>query len=311
MKRSLILVIGIVLTMVIFTGCGKVRQGEEGILIHNLGTGKGAIKLVGPGRHWYNPITHDLETNPLQLQNVSWQTNKDNTGAFSWNDSKGLTFQTDVGISYRVAPGASAEIYRTFKKGLEEVTNIEMKNRLQDAFNRAGSKRKTEEIYGAGKTEFMDEVKALLAAEFEGLFIIEKVSLKGRMVLPRMVQEGIERKQAAIQKAEQRSNEVAEAKAEREKAKEVSDAKAYQVERDARAKATALEAQAKAEATAIELQAKAEAVAIKLKAQAKAKAIKQINSALTPLYNEYVINSNWDGKLPQYTTDIPLMKLVE
>lgn len=270
-------------------GIGKVKQGEEGILVDNLADGKGSIKIVGAGYQIYNGYTKDLIIYPMQLQNVSWQTKDPNTGAFSWNSATGLPFMADVGVSYRVVPGASGEIYRKYKKGLKEVTTIDMLNRLQDAFTLAGSSRQDDEIYGEGKTTFMKDVKSRLQKDFEGLFIIEKVSLKGRMVLPPTVQKGIENKQKAVQAAQQRENEIAEQAAERLKQKEKTDAVAYDVER----------------------RAKANAQARLVEAQSEAKAIKLIQDQLnaSPRYVDYIKANRWDGKLPVYTNGMPMLKL--
>ena len=262
----------------VITFSDKVKQGQEGILVHNMGTGKGAIETLEPGRHWYNSIIDDLIIYPMQLQNVAWETEDPRTGAFTFNSASGLGFQADFGLAYRVQPGASGEIYRKYRKGLKEVTTIDMRNRFQDALNIAGSSRADDAIYGAGKTEFISEVKDLLQAEFSGLFIIEKVSLKGRMILPPTVAKGIEAKQKAIQAAQQRENEVAEQIAQRLKAKEDTDALAYDIERKARA-----------EAKAIEL------------------VEKQLSKS--PMYIEYLKATKWDGKLPQYTSGVPMMKI--
>lgn len=280
MKRLNLFVMFICLAVVMSmtTACSRVVPGEEGFLVNNWGDDKGEITTVGTGLHWYNPFKFDLRTYEMQLQNVSWETADSNTGYFSWNDKEGMTFMSDVGISYRVLPGGSGKIFMKYRKGLEEVTNIDMKNKLQDAFNIAGSKRRASEIYGEGKTEFIDEVQSLLQGDFKDMFVIEKVSLKGRMVLPKKVQDGIELQMQAKQTAKQRENEIAEAEAERKKRKELADADAYTITANATARAKSIE-------------------------------MIQQQLAKSPDYIEYLKAEKWDGQLPVYTNGVPMIKI--
>jgi regulator of protease activity HflC (stomatin/prohibitin superfamily) len=131
----------VLLMVLVVAACGRVVPGEEGFLVNNWGSDKGNIETLATGLHWYNPMKYDLRTYPLQLQNIAWEVAADDAGAFSWNDKDGMVFQADIGIAYRVQPGASAAIFSKYRKGLDEVTTVDMRNRLQDAFNTAGSKR--------------------------------------------------------------------------------------------------------------------------------------------------------------------------
>jgi len=279
MKRLFLIALTILMAFSL-SACGvsHVDPNEELALVSKLGDGKGSIQVYGTGWQFYNPLKWTGKTFSLARTTIKWVTEDPNTGAFTFNSSKGLKFQVDVGATVQMRKGASAEAYRLYKKDINAVLNSDFGNNLREAFNDAGSQRATEEIYG-DKKAFVDAVEEIMQKRFSVLFQDVDIFLLNDMILPPSVKAGIERKEAARQKAEQRENEIAEATADRLKKQQATDAVAYEIERTAQAKAK--------EITSI--------------AEAEAKAIMLKRAQITPEYVEYVKVNGWDGKLPQVT----------
>jgi regulator of protease activity HflC (stomatin/prohibitin superfamily) len=122
----------------------------------------------------------------------------------------------------------------------------------------------------------MKAVERLVREQVEPIGIkIERVYWVGDLVLPQQVTNALNAKIQATQMAEQRRNEIEQAKAEAQKERE----------------------RAQGEADAKLIVAKADADAIKLKAEAL-----RANSEVATLN----AIDKWDGKLPQFVGDAPL-----
>lgn len=266
-------------------GCGyqKVPAGYEGVKINTLGGGKGAVKTVGVGRHFYSP-KYEMYLFPLFKQNYVWT--KDNQEAsvndesISFQSKESLSFNTDIGISMSVNPGASAKLYIDYHKGIKEIRDIDVRNSVRDAFNRLGSKRSVEQIYGEGKADFMKEVSDDVHDFWTKQGItIHKLYLVGGMRPPKEVRQSITKKIQATQIAQQRRNEIEQTRAEAQK------------------KIAAANGNAKSR----NIIADAEAYQIEAKAKAEAEAVSLIQKQLgrSPLYIDYIKAQKWDGKLPQ------------
>jgi regulator of protease activity HflC (stomatin/prohibitin superfamily) len=279
--------IGIVLSLILVVsvmGYTKVPAGYEGVKINTLGGGKGALEVKGVGRNFYNGIKYDFETFPLFKQNYVWTAGKTegsrNDESITFQSKESLTFNTDVGISYSVIKGQSADIYADYRKDIEIITDIDMRNSVRDAFNRLGSQRSVEEIYGQGKSDFIKAVHADVSEYWTPYMKIHKIYLVGEMRPPAEVKAAISAKIGATQKAQQRRNEVKQAEAEADK--KIADARGTSESR------------------------------IKI-AEGEAKAIELINETLarSPKYVEYIKANKWDGRLPQFVGGgaIPMITL--
>ena len=263
----------ILASSIMMTGCTKVPSGYEGVKVHLLGTKKGVdVETVGVGKYWLGFNT-EMHRFPMFTQNYPWT--KDVTEG-SANDES-MTFQTrgglvvsaDIGIAYRIAKGRSAAVFQKYRKGVDEITGIHLRNSVRDALVRTAESLTVESVYGKGKSKLLDDAFEIVKAEFAPNIIIEKLYWIGKLRLPNVVITAINAKIMATQKAQQRENEIAETEA-------------------AAAKRVA--------------KAKGEAEAKLLIAEAEAKSIEVVARALAnnPTVLELEAVKKWNGALPAY-----------
>src|SRR5690606_7937898 len=141
----------------------------------------------------------------------------------TWTDKERLSFQTveglavsaDVGISYHVNPEKVTSVFQKYRKGIDEITDIYLRNMVRDALVKRASALGIESVYGAGKASLIEQVQADVAGQTGDIGItIEKIYWVGELGLPETVVGSINAKIQATQMAAQRQNEVAQARAE-------------------------------------------------------------------------------------------------
>ena len=175
---------------------------------------------------------------------------------------------SDIGISYFVKPNMAATVFQEYRKGVDEITEVDVRNAVASAFISQASKRKVDVVYGSGKEALLRDVETEVRKKFSPLGIeVASLYWVGDLYMPKEVTESINAKIRATQMAEQRQNEVAQAKAEAEKARET----------------------ASGEADAKLTLARAEAEAIRIRGDA----LRQ-NQELVSL----TVAERWDGKYP-------------
>lgn len=282
---------GIALTVMLVLGGGfyvlsleKVQAGFVGIKVDLLGSDKGVSnEEVGPGRYFVG-INEELYRFPTFAVNYVW-TQDPNEG--STNDES-LTFQSvegmnvgaDVGITYSIDPTKVSELFQRYRKGINEITDIYLRNAVRDALVSTASKMQVRNIYGEGKTGLMEEVEQRVIAQVARYGInVERIYWIGGLRLPPNVVASIDSEIAATAQARQRENEVAGAIAtankERETAAGVADA------------------------------------LLKI-ATAQAEANRLLDASLTEQVISYQAMQKWDGQLPQVTGGaIPMIQLPE
>lgn len=248
------------------TGClKKVEAGTVGVKVYLLGGAKGVDnEVLGPGRYWIG-WNEDLYRFPTFKQNKTWNAEG---GAFTFGTIDGMRVSTDLGISYFVKPDMVAKVFQEYRKGVQEITDVDIRNAVASAFISHASKRPVDVVYGVGKEALLRDVENEVRAKF-GPHGIEIVSLYwvGDLHMPKEVTDSINAKIRATQMAEQRRNEVAQAQAEAQKARET----------------------AQGEADAKLMLARAEAEAIRIRGDALRE-----NKDLVAL----TVAERWDGKYP-------------
>ncbi|TON45329.1 transposase, partial [Vibrio parahaemolyticus] len=182
-----------------------------------------------------------------------------------------------VGITYRIDPTKVSKIFEKYRRGVDEITDVYLRNMVRDALVEKASIMGIENVYGAGKAELMNDVEKSVSDNVADIgIIIEKIYWIGEMRLPKQIVQNINDKIAATQKAQQRKNEVAQSKAEADKKIE----------------------EARGTAESIKLKAKAESEAITLRGEA-------LRSNPEVLQLEAV--NKWNGVTPVYIgTNAPL-----
>lgn len=247
--------------------CSKVPAGHVGVKVYLLGGAKGVdSEEKGVGRYWIG-WNEDLFLFPTFTQNHTW------TGAdkLSFQTVEGLEVTADIGISYRVDPTKVTTVFQKYRKGIEEITDVFLRNMIRDALVKRASTLGIESVYGSGKATLIENVQDDVAAQTASIgIIIEKIYWVGTLGLPDNVVGSINAKIQATQMAEQRRNEVAQARAEAEKV-------VAQAEGEAKANLTIAQAQAEA----IE--------------------VKGLALRANPEIIEFEKISRWNGTLPQVT----------
>jgi regulator of protease activity HflC (stomatin/prohibitin superfamily) len=244
--------IGLLSLMVMFgAACSKVTSGNVGVKVNLLGSDKGvAQEVLGPGRYWIG-MNEELYIFPTYQQNYTWTQEPDSSGdttdeSITFQTKEGMAVNVDIGISYSVNPDKVSELFQKYRKGVDEITDLVLRNAVRDALNEIGSSLSVEEAYSTKKTELMASVQSRVSDEFKGIgIIVENLYLIGTMRLPANVTAALNSKIEATQKAQQRENELRESEAQAKK--EVAQA-------EGQAKATILRAQAEAQANKLKLQ---------------------------------------------------------
>jgi len=260
--------IGMIVSM---SSCSKVPAGNVGIKFYLLGTDKGVdYDVLTPGRY-YIGVNEELFKFPTQNQTKIW-TSDEREGSetdddFNFQSIKGLKLSASVSIEYKVLPANVPMIFETYKLGLDEVTNKVLRNALRNAFTMASSTRTSEEMFGAGKMDFMRAVDSIAKVEANerGITILD-IYLIGNIVVPTSITKALNLKVEADQIAQQKESELRQT---------IADAKKVVAKAEGSANAVLIEAKAEAEANLI-----------------------VARSLTTNLINYKKIEA-WDGKLPQ------------
>ena len=257
-------------------GCTKVPVGHVGVKVYLLGGDKGVdSEELGTGRYWIG-VNEDLFLFPTYTQNYVWTADvnegSENDESITFQTFEGMQVGADVGISYHIDPDKVTAIFEKYRKGIDEITDIYLRNMVRDAFVSVASQLRIESVYGPGKTKMLADVEDRVRIQTENLgIIIERIYFIGSLRLPPAVVEALDAKIAAIQKALLRQNEVVEAEA---------------------------------EANKVRAKADGDADAVRAKASAEAERIDVLGEALRR--NPEIIKLNaiekWDGRLPRVIT---------
>lgn len=272
--KKILLAVAIAATL---TACSDVPSGYVGVKVNLLGSDKGVdITELGTGRYWIG-WNEKLYTFPTFSQNQVWT--KDPTEGSPNNDSmsfqtvEGLVVNTDIGITYAIDPTKVSVIFQKYRKGIDEITAVYMRNMVRDALITEASTKPIESVYGKGKAELMDAVQSRVKKKTEPFGImVEQIYLIGDLRLPESITKSINDKIAATQMTQQRENEIAQSKAEADK--------------------KIAEARGIAESALLIANAEAQAIALRGKAISDNPLVIQLNSI-----------EKWNGQLP--TTMVP------
>lgn len=243
MKQFFKMLAGLVMVAAV-AACTKVPAGNVGVKFDLYGGDKGVTgEVVGPGKYWLN-FNEEMYLFPTFTQNYVWTAGQDDGSlqdeSLTFQDRDGTQINADVGISYAIDPQSADKIFQKYRKGIDEITDSYLRNFVRDAINNETSKLDVADVYGPGKEALMERVTARVKAQVEDIGLrIEKIYWIGPMRLPPSITNAINNKIEATQKAQQRENELATAKAqaeiEREKARGEADAKVIAAEGEAEA----------------------------------------------------------------------------
>lgn len=269
-KNSLPLIGGGILASIagIYLLCAltTIQAGYVGVRV-NLYADKGVDnEVVGTGRYFLG-INEQMYRFPTfnQLKNYEYP--------FTFQTSDAMDVTAHVGVEYNIDPEKAAMIFQTYRKGIEEITDLNIRQYISDALIKHATTMDINALTQGGKSKLLDDVTNEIRSKLNPVGIrIVKLSWMSDLVYPEQVRQSINAKIEATQRALLRENEVAQSKAEAEKAR--------------------VAAQGEADAQLTRARAEAQAIAIKAKALRDNPAVLQLNAI-----------DKWDGKLPVYMTD--------
>lgn len=243
-----------------------IQAGYVGVRV-NLYADKGVDnEVVGTGRYFLG-INEQMYRFPTfnQLKNYEYP--------FTFQTSDAMDVTAHVGVEYNIDPEKAAMIFQTYRKGIEEITDLNIRQYISDALIKHATTMDINALTQGGKSKLLDDVTNEIRSKLNPVGIrIVKLSWMSDLVYPEQVRQSINAKIEATQRALLRENEVAQSKAEAEKAR--------------------VAAQGEADAQLTRARAEAQAIAIKAKALRDNPAVLQLNAI-----------DKWDGKLPVYMTD--------
>lgn len=274
--------IGIILAMLLgifmvlgMVGCSKVSPGTVGVKVYLTGSSKGVDhEVLGTGRY-YIGFNEDLYIFPTFTQTHNWTKNVGEGNpideSFPFQDKQGLTLNSDVGISYAFDPSKISLVFQKFRKGADEITNVYLRSVVRDSLVRCASTRDVEQIYGVGKSAFLQEVQDDVKKQVSPYgIVVDRLFLIGELRLPPQILQALNDKIAATQDAMKIENQ----------------------KRAAEATAAKNVAEAKGNAEARLINAKAEAESNRIVAAS-------ISPTLIEWEKAKAFRERWDGGLPK------------
>jgi regulator of protease activity HflC (stomatin/prohibitin superfamily) len=221
MKKTLMKVL-LALSFVLMAACSKVPAGNVGVKFDLYGGDKGVQTQELPPGRYYIGWNEELYTFPTFTQTYNWTASSTegsrNDESLTFGTIEGLSVNADVGITYHIAPDKVTKLFQKYRKGVDEITDIYLRNMVRDSLVKEASSIGVESVYGRGKADLIDAVQKDVAAQVNDIgIVIEKVYWIGNLRLPDNVTKAINSKIQATQMAEQRTNEVKQAEAEAQK----------------------------------------------------------------------------------------------
>lgn len=242
-----------------------IEAGYVGVRV-NLYADKGVQdEVVGTGRYFLTP-NEKMYRFPTFNQLMNYRQ------PFSFQTSDAMEIKAMIGVEYNIDPKKAATIFATYRKGMDEITYVNLRQYIADSLIKNATLMDVNAITQGGKAKLLDSVTNEIRAKLEPVGIrIVKLSWLDDLQYPDQVRASINAKIEATQRALLRENEVAQSKAEAEKLR--------------------VAAQGEADARLTRARAEAEAIAIKAKALRDNPDILGLNAI-----------DKWDGKLPVYMT---------
>ena len=272
----------------------RIDAGHVGIKVKLAGSARGVQDIpVVTGWVMYNPLTEQIVSFPISVQNVVW-TASANEGrpsdeSITFSSQEGVNVNSDIGLSFHIDSALAPHLYLRFREpDVKVLADGYVRNAVREAFNDIASRMVVQDIYGAGKGKLVADVSTRLHDVLgKDGFVIDQLTINGALRLPKNVSDAINRAMEATQNAIQAENRV----------------------RQVRAEAEQNIAQAHGGAEAARQRAEGEADAILIRARADAKSNEIIRLSATGTVLQYRAIERWDGKLPmmQSGDKLPLL----
>jgi regulator of protease activity HflC (stomatin/prohibitin superfamily) len=191
-----------------------ISPGYVGVVVDLLGDNKGVeSKELHVGMHWIAPWRSVYQF-PIFEQNDTWEGDRE---GFNFQTSEGMAVSAAIGITYHLRPESIPLIFQRYRRGMDEITHVFIRNYIRDAINKSASKTRIEDLY-SGKESFFEDVEKHVREDLAPIGIeLSRIYLIGRFHFPTNVIAALNSKIEANQRAQQRENELREAEAEAKK----------------------------------------------------------------------------------------------
>jgi regulator of protease activity HflC (stomatin/prohibitin superfamily) len=307
-KIKWFVILGVSLLVAIVVGansCTLVQPGHVGVRVERAGANRGVQDLpIVAGWVVYNPITEAIIEFPTTVQTAVWSASahegRPHDESITFSSREGVSVSADVALSYHVDPAHAGRLFTRFRTtNLEELTHGYVRNLVRDALNEQASQLVVQDIYGAGKTQMLNNTMAQVRVRMgnDG-FVIDQLSFQGALRLPQNVIDSINRALQATQDAITAQNHVAQVEAEARQRVAQAEGEANAVRTTALGASAALHTQATADADALLIRTHADAQQRELMATAQAHANEIVAASLTPAVIEFRRLERWNGILP-------------
>jgi hypothetical protein len=220
--KKLLIILAAVFTLSTVTSCNRIDAGHVGIKVNLYGSNKGVSDIIEvTGMVWYNPFTKSVYEVPTFVQNAVYthdetKNSKDNE-EFRVTTRDGMIASFDLSMNYSTPADKVVNIFRKYRKPVEELEKTVVRTYLREAFNSIASKYTAEGLYENRATfEKEAEAKAVAILAKEG-FLVEQIVILNEIRLPSDVTQRINDKVKAAQITKQKREEVAQQIADSEK----------------------------------------------------------------------------------------------
>lgn len=209
MRKLVFVLAAIAMFLMSMTSCERIDAGHEGIRVNLYGDKKGVddVQLV-TGWVFYNPFTTRVYEYPTYVQTVDFE-------AFTINAKDGSEFMIDPTVSLKVVDTKSPQIFKKYRKNLDEIIETTMYNYVKNAFRIVLNNYTTDEIVSKRDTVEQAIEKYLSADLNKENFQLEQ--LTSGLKYPDIIVKAVNSKNETIQRAQQAQNEVKVAQAQAEK----------------------------------------------------------------------------------------------
>jgi regulator of protease activity HflC (stomatin/prohibitin superfamily) len=257
-----------------------INPGHVGIVIHRVGGGVDP-KPLGPGLHFRNPLTTQIEEYPTYMQTLLLTRTGPEGSRFNEeinvNSAEGQPLSLDVSMSFELMPDRVPYLYQTFRTDIKVIQHGYVKQSIRQALQEVVGSEEIAAIIGPKKAETVTRTQALLAQRLTTYGIAVKQFTINELRAPNTVIDAINAKNVMQQQALTAQNELQKKRF---------------------------------EALGDSIQATGRAKAILTEAEAQSKANQLLSQSLTATLVQYETMKRWDGKLPQVASGaMPMIQL--
>lgn len=188
MKRTLQFSIVFIFSMLLFSSCARIIQGEVGVKRR---FGKVGKKVIPPGLVVFNPFFTRVITVPIRTVNLEIST--------GLPSKEGLTIKSEISILYRIKSKDAIEVLENIGLDFEEVIILPV---FRSASADVCARFMAKDMHSAERSKIEREIRDQMMATLEPRgFIIEAVLMKN-ITLPAGLSKAIEDKLQAEQDAQ-------------------------------------------------------------------------------------------------------------